>query len=63
MNQAILHSNEFIVKIEFTDDGLKLILRNPHTEIGQDGSFDFGAWQILKATIESIVKTHTPKES
>lgn len=57
MNQAILQSNEFIVKVEATAEGLKISIRNPHIELGQDGEYDLGALEMLKALMVTF-KTH-----
>lgn len=49
MNQAIIQPNEFTVKVELSEAGVKFTLRNPHIEIGQDQEYNLGAWEILKA--------------
>ena len=56
MTQAILKPNEFIVGIEDNGDEMRMIVRNPHTEIGQSGDYDHTMLLYLCSYLEAAAK-------
>ena len=56
MTQTTLKPNEFVIGIEEEDEVFRIVVRNPHTEAGQDKDFDRASFHFLCSYLEAAAK-------
>ncbi len=59
MNQATLKPNEFIIRVDETDDHLQFIIVNPHLIAGNSGEYDVDAFLALSVFLKDMAKKFT----